>query len=181
LHSPDHGHCGGGRSGRTILLTAFGLVTGACSLALGEWLSVTNARELGPIYQSKGLDAAKARRVATQITRDKDKALDTLTREQPGLDPAELGGNPWTAGLVSFLLFSIGAVFPALPFIWAHGVAGIVQCIVLSSVGLAAIGVFTSLFNGREAVYSAVRQVLIGMVAAGFTFGVGKLLGVSMS
>ena len=72
-------------------------------------------------------------------------------------------------------------MFPALPFVWAHGVSGIVQCIVLSSAGLAAIGVFTSLFNGRGAVYSAVRQILIGMVAAGFTFAVGKLLGVSMS
>jgi VIT1/CCC1 family predicted Fe2+/Mn2+ transporter len=187
------------------LLTAFaGLVAGACSMALGEWLSVTNARELARtqiakeadelehtpdaerhelalIYQSKGLDAAEARRVAAQIMGDKDKALDTLTREELGLDPAELGGNPWTAGLVSFLLFSIGAVFPALPFVWAHGVSGIVQCIVLSSAGLAAIGVFTSLFNGRGAVYSAVRQILIGMVAAGFTFAVGKLLGVSMS
>lgn len=199
------GVAGAGAPAKTILLTGFaGLVAGACSMALGEWLSVTNARELARtqiakeadelehtpdaerhelalIYQSKGLDAVEARRVATQIMRDKDKALDTLTREELGLDPAELGGNPWTAGLVSFLLFSIGAVFPALPFIWAHGVAGIVQCIVLSSVGLAAIGVFTSLFNGRGAVYSAVRQVLIGMVAAGFTFGVGKLLGVSMS
>jgi VIT1/CCC1 family predicted Fe2+/Mn2+ transporter len=199
------GVAGAAAPAKTILLTAFaGLVAGACSMALGEWLSVTNARELARtqiakeadelehtpdaerhelalIYQSKGLDAAEARRVAAQIMRDKDKALDTLTREELGLDPAELGGNPWTAGLVSFLLFSIGAVFPALPFVWAHGVGGIIQCIVLSSVGLAAIGVFTSLFNGRGAVYSAVRQILIGMVAAGFTFGVGKLLGVSMS
>jgi VIT1/CCC1 family predicted Fe2+/Mn2+ transporter len=199
------GVAGAGAPARTILLTAFaGLVAGACSMALGEWLSVTNARELARtqiakeadelehtpdaerhelalIYQSKGLDAAEARRVAAQIMGDKDKALDTLTREELGLDPAELGGNPWTAGLVSFLLFSIGAVFPALPFVWAHGVSGIVQCIVLSSAGLAAIGVFTSLFNGRGAVYSAVRQILIGMVAAGFTFAVGKLLGVSMS
>jgi VIT1/CCC1 family predicted Fe2+/Mn2+ transporter len=199
------GVAGAGAPARTILLTAFaGLVAGACSMALGEWLSVTNARELARtqiakeadelehtpdaerhelalIYQSKGLDAAEARRVAAQIMRDKDKALDTLTREELGLDPAELGGNPRTAGLVSFFLFSIGAVFPALPFVWAHGVSGIIQCIVLSSVGLAAIGVFTSLFNGRRAVYSAVRQILIGMVAAGFTFGVGKLLGVSMS
>jgi VIT1/CCC1 family predicted Fe2+/Mn2+ transporter len=190
---------------RTILLTSFaGPAAGACSMALGEWLSVTNARELARtqnakeadeiehtpdaerhelalIFQSKGLDATEARRVAAQIMRDKDKALDTLIREELGLDPAELGGNPWKAGLVSFLLFLVGAVFPTLPFVWAHGTSGIVQCIVLSGAGLAAIGVFTSLFNGRSAVYSALRQVLIGMVAAGFTFGVGKLLRVSMS
>jgi VIT1/CCC1 family predicted Fe2+/Mn2+ transporter len=199
------GVAGAGAPSRTILLTAFaGLVAGACSMALGEWLSVTNARELARtqiakeadelehtpdaerhelalIYQSKGLDVTEARRVAAQIMRDKDKALDTLTREELGLDPAQLGGNPWTAALVSFVLFSIGAVFPALPFVWAHGNSGIVQCIALSGMGLAAIGMFTSLFNGRGATFSALRQVVIGMIAAGFTFAVGKLLGVSMS
>ena len=199
------GVAGAGAPSHTILLTGFaGLVAGACSMALGEWLSVTNARELARtqiakeadelehtpdaerhelalIYQSKGLDGPEARRVAAQIMLDKDKALDTLTREELGLDPAELGGNPWTAALVSFVLFSAGAIFPALPFVWAHGLSAIIQCIVLSSIGLAAIGVFTSLFNGRGAVFSAARQVLIGMVAAGFTFGVGRLLGVSLS
>ena len=156
-------------------------MTGACSLALGEWLSVTNARELGQIYQSKGLDAAEARRIAARIMLDKDRALDTLTREELGLDPAELGGTRWTAHPVSIFLFSNGAVIPVLQFVWAHGVSGIIQCIVLSSAGLAAIGVFTLVFNGCGAVYSAVRRILIGMVAAGFTFCVRKLLGVSMS
>jgi VIT1/CCC1 family predicted Fe2+/Mn2+ transporter len=199
------GVAGAGTQNKAILLTAFaGLVAGACSMALGEWLSVTNARELARtqiakeadeiehtpeaerhelalIYQSKGLDADEARRVAAQIMRDKDKALDTLTREELGLDPAELGGNPWTAALVSFALFSVGAIFPALPFVWARGTFAIGLCIGLSSVGLAAIGVFTSLFNGRSASFSAFRQIVIGMVAAGFTFGIGRLLGVSLS
>jgi VIT1/CCC1 family predicted Fe2+/Mn2+ transporter len=199
------GVAGAGTQSHTILLTAFaGLVAGACSMALGEWLSVTNARELARtqiareadelehtpdaerhelalIYQSKGLDPAEARRVAAQMMRDKHKALDTLTREELGLDPAELGGNPWSAALVSFALFSAGALFPALPFLWARGASGIVQCIALSGIGLAAIGVFTSLFNGRGAAFSAARQVVIGMIAAGFTFGIGRLLGVSMS
>jgi vacuolar iron transporter family protein len=196
---------GAGAPGHTILLTGFaGLIAGACSMALGEWLSVTNARELARtqiakeadelqhtpdaerhalalIYQSKGLDAAEAGRVAAQIMLDKDKALDTLTREELGLDPAELGGNPWTAALGSFLLFSAGAIFPTLPFGWAHSLGAIVQCIVLSSIGLAAIGLLTSLFNGRGAIFPAARQVLIGTIAAGFTFGVGRFLGVSLS
>jgi VIT1/CCC1 family predicted Fe2+/Mn2+ transporter len=173
-------------------------------MALGEWLSVTNARELARtqiakekdeldhmpdaerhelalIYQAKGIDAAEARRVAAQIMRDKDKALDTLTREELGLDPRELGGNPWTAALASFTLFAVGAIIPAIAFLWASGANGIAQCIVLSGLGLAGIGVFTSLFNGRGAIFSATRQVLIGMVAAGCTFGLGKLLGVSLS
>ncbi|SAK88011.1 VIT1/CCC1 transporter family protein [Caballeronia ptereochthonis] len=199
------GVAGAGSDSRTVLLTAFaGLIAGAASMALGEWLSVTNARELARtqiakekdeldhmpdaerhelalIYQAKGIDPAEARRVAAEIMRDKDKALDTLTREELGLDPRELGGNPWTAALASFTLFAIGAICPAVAFLWSSGAEGIVQCIALSGLGLAAIGVFTSLFNGRGALFSAVRQVLIGMIAAGCTFGLGKLLGVSLS
>lgn len=199
------GVAGAGTGNKAILLTAFaGLVAGACSMALGEWLSVTNARELAStqiakeadelehspeseehelslIYRSKGLDADEAKRVASQMMRDKDKALDTLTREELGLDPAELGGNPWTAAGVSFFLFALGAIFPAMPFLWASGASGIVQCIVASAVGLSAIGVFTSLFNGRSAAFSALRQVGIGLIAAVFTFGIGRVLGVSLS
>src|SRR6202795_4496939 len=199
------GIAGAGVSNKTILLTAFaGLIAGACSMALGEWLSVTNARELARtqiakeadelehtpdaerhelalIYQAKGLDSDEAKRVAAQIMRDKDKALDTLTREELGLDPAELGGNPWSAAGVSFCLFSVGAIFPAMPFLWTSGLSAIIQCVALSALALAAIGVFTSLFNGRTATFSALRQIIIGCIAAGFTFCVGHLLGVSIS
>jgi vacuolar iron transporter family protein len=198
------GVAGAGSNSRTVLLTAFaGLVAGAASMALGEWLSVTNARELARaqiakerdeleampeaeqhelalIYQAKGLDSAEAKRVAAQIMRNKDKALDTLIREELGLDPAELGGNPWSAAVVSFALFAVGAVIPAIAFVWSSGVRGIVECIVLSGLGLAAIGVFTSLFNGRGAAFSAIRQVAVGMIAAACTFGIGRLLGVSL-
>ncbi|BBU33054.1 hypothetical protein BTHE68_67880 (plasmid) [Burkholderia sp. THE68] len=199
------GVAGAGSESGTILLTGFaGLIAGAASMALGEWLSVTNARELARaqiarerdelehmpdaerhelalIYQAKGMDAEQARSVAAEIMRDKDKALDTLTREELGLDPRELGGNPWTAALASFTTFAIGAFIPAVAFLWASGTQGIVQCVVLSGLGLAGIGMFTSLFNGRGALFSSVRQVLIGMVAAGCTYGIGSLLGVSLS
>jgi VIT1/CCC1 family predicted Fe2+/Mn2+ transporter len=199
------GVAGAGTGNKAILLTGLaGLIAGACSMALGEWLSVTNARELARtqiakeadeiehtpdaerhelalIYQAKGVDADEARRVASQIMRDKDKALDTLTREELGLDPAELGGNPWSAAGVSFCLFSLGAIFPVMPFLWTHGLPAILQCVVLSGIGLAAVGVFTSLFNGRGAAFSAFRQIVIGLIAAAFTFGVGRLLGVSIS
>ncbi|MEX3943549.1 VIT1/CCC1 transporter family protein [Paraburkholderia sp. BR10937] len=199
------GVTGAGTGNKAILLTALaGLIAGACSMALGEWLSVTNARELAEtqialeadelehtpdaeehelrlIYRAKGLERDEAKRVAAQIMRDKDKALDALTREELGLDPAELGGNPWTAAGFSFLLFAVGAIFPAMPFLWTSGTPAIVQCIGLSIFALAAIGVFTSLFNGRSASFSAIRQVVIGLVAAAFTFGIGRLLGVSVS
>jgi VIT1/CCC1 family predicted Fe2+/Mn2+ transporter/rubrerythrin len=199
------GVAGAGTANRTILLTGLaGLVAGACSMALGEWLSVTNARELARtqiakeadelehtpdaerhelalIYESKGVEAAEARRIAAQIMRDKSKALDTLTREELGIDPKELGGNPWSAAAVSFFLFALGAAFPTVPFLWATGYAAIAQSVLLSAIGLAAVGVFTSLFNGRSALFSATRQIVIGLLAAAFTAGAGRLLGVSIS
>ncbi|MEX3989177.1 VIT1/CCC1 family protein [Paraburkholderia sp. EG286A] len=199
------GVAGAGSVNRTILLTGLaGLVAGACSMALGEWLSVTNARELARtqlakeadelehtpdaerhelalIYQAKGIDPEEARRVAAQIMRNKDEALNTLAREELGIDPKELGGNPWSAAAVSFCLFSLGAAFPTAPFLWAHGVTAIAQSVVLSACGLALVGVFTSLFNGRSATFSAFRQIVIGLAAAAFTAGAGRLLGVSLS
>ena len=113
--------------------------------------------------------------------RDKDEALNTLAREELGIDPKELGGNPWSAAAVSFCLFSLGAALPTAAFLWAHGVAAIVQSVALSAFGLATVGVFTSLFNGRSAAFSAFRQIVIGLAAAAFTAGAGRLLGVSIS
>jgi VIT1/CCC1 family predicted Fe2+/Mn2+ transporter len=199
------GVAGSGASTRTILLTGVaGLVAGACSMALGEWLSVANARELATlqiekereeieqspeaeqhelalILQAKGVAKAEAQRAAAQIMQDKEGALDTLAREELGIDPAELGGNPWTAAGTSFVLFATGAVFPILPYLWTSGGVSIIGSAALSAIVLAAIGMLTSLFNGRSAGYSALRQVAFGCLAAAVTYGVGRLLGVSLS
>ena len=137
------GVAGAGQVSHTILLTGLaGLVAGAVSMALGEWLSVTNAREfarsqiaqeqeeleqtpdaerkeLALIFQAKGLPREDAQRVATDLMRDKRAALDTLAREELGIDPAELGGNPWSAAAFSFALFALGAFFPVFPFFFA--------------------------------------------------------------
>src|SRR5206468_1628374 len=130
------GVAGAAASNSTILLTGFaGLVAGACSMAMGEWLSVTSARELNQrqidteadelarmpeeekeelalIYQAKGLDAAQAQALAERLTANKRLALDTLVREELGIDPDDLGGSPWTAAAASFALFALGAIFP---------------------------------------------------------------------
>jgi vacuolar iron transporter family protein len=199
------GVAGAGTATRTILLTGVaGLVAGACSMALGEWLSVANARELATmqlakereeieqtpeaeqhelalILQAKGVAKAEAQRAAAQIMQDKDVALDTLAREELGIDPAELGGNPWTAAGTSFALFAMGAVFPILPYAWSGGTAALAMSAGLCALVLAAIGLLTSLFNGRSPAYSAMRQVAFGCAAAAVTFGVGRLLGVSLA
>jgi VIT1/CCC1 family predicted Fe2+/Mn2+ transporter len=199
------GMAGAGTPGATVLLSGLaGLVAGALSMALGEWLSVTNARELARtqiarekeeieqtpdaerkelalILQAKGLAREDARRAAAEIMRDPRVALDTLTREELGIDPKELGGSPWSAAAVSFFLFAVGAAFPVAPFLFAGGAAGVAWSLGIAAVALAAIGVVTSLFSGRTPLYSALRQVLIGAAAAAITYGAGALIGVSLS
>ena len=113
--------------------------------------------------------------------RDKKAALDTLVREELGIDPAELGGNPWSAAGFSFMLFAAGALFPVLPFFFTAGLPGMLWSGGLSAAALAAIGLATSLFSGRGPVFSVLRQVLIGAAAAGVTYGTGALIGVSLA
>ena len=199
------GVAGAGTSGKTILLTGLaGLIAGACSMALGEWLSVTNARELARtqinkeaeeleqtpqaeqrelalIFQAKGLPKQDAQRVAAELMRNKKSALDTLVREELGIDPAELGGNPWSAAVTSFALFACGAIFPIVPFLWLNGQTAIAVSIGVSALALGTIGALTSLFNGRSAAFSAGRQVVFGCLAAAVTYGIGRVLGVSLS
>eukprot|EP01037_Dinobryon_pediforme_P008034 gene8034-8111_t len=199
------GVAGAGLTNRSILLTGLaGLISGACSMALGEWLSVTNARELATnqmareaqeiaetpeaearelalIYQAKGMTRESAQAAAAQIMQDKDKALDTLAREELGIDPDELGGNPWTAAGASFGLFALGAVFPIAPYLFTSGTLAVLLSAALAVLALAAIGVVTCLFNGRTPLFSATRQVVIGCAAAAVTYGAGHLMGVAVS
>ena len=189
---------------RTILLTGLaGLVSGACSMAMGEWLSVNSSREFyqkqidiekselehAPeeeveeivlIYEAKGLPRPQAEALAQQMMANKDTALDTLVREELGIDPDSLGGSAWTAGASSFLLFSVGAVFPVAPFLLLGGRAAVIASLLASGVALAAIGAGTSLFTGRSVAFSAFRQLLIGYLAAAITYGIGMLAGVTL-
>jgi len=191
--------------GKTILLTGLaGLIAGACSMAIGEWLSVTSSRELNQkqidieadelqhapeeekeelalIYQAKGLDEAQARALADRLMANKDTALDTLAREELGVDPAELGGSAWAAAGSSFGLFATGAIFPVAPFFWLDGLPAVATSVVLSGLALMTIGAGTSLFTGRSFVFSAARQLGGGFAAAAITYGIGRLIGVSVT
>jgi len=189
---------------RTILLTGLaGLVAGACSMAMGEWLSVTSSRELNEkqiateaaelkqspeeemeelalIYQAKGLAEGEARKLATRLLSQKEVALDTLVREELGIDPKQLGGSAWAAAGTSFLLFSAGAIFPVVPFFFLTGTAAVLASLLSAGFALAAVGAGTSLFTGRGIFFSATRQLLIGYAAALVTFGLGRLAGAAL-
>lgn len=198
------GVAGAAAAGKTILLTGLaGLVAGACSMAMGEWLSVNSAREMAQkqidaerdelkqapemekqelilIYRAKGLDEASAKFLADKLFASKDAALDTLVREELGIDPQELGGSAWAAAMSSFALFALGAIIPVASFFFTQGWTAVVISLVLSGLALVGIGAATSLFTGRTLLFSAGRQLIIGWAAALLTFGIGKLIGVSL-
>ncbi|HEX3862706.1 MAG TPA: VIT1/CCC1 family protein [Stellaceae bacterium] len=199
------GVAGAEMAGGTILLTGLaGLIAGACSMAMGEWLSVTSSRELNQqqiaveadelnrmpeeekeemvlIYQAKGLDEAAARALADRLMANKTIALDTLVREELGIDPDELGGSAWTAGTASFGLFATGAIFPVAPFFWLSGIPALAASLASSGIALLLVGAGTSLFTGRSMLFSASRQLAIGFAAAAVTFGIGRIVGVSLA
>src|SRR5262249_5066775 len=111
---------------------------------------------------------------------DKNTALDTLVREELGLDPEELGGSAATAALSSFALFAFGAFFPVAPFAVLSGPRAVLASLALSGLALGGIAAATSLFTGRGLAWSAARQVLFGFIAAGVTYGVGALVGATL-
>jgi VIT1/CCC1 family predicted Fe2+/Mn2+ transporter len=186
-----------------LLAGAAGLVAGAFSMAFGEWISVTSSRELAErevgvereelehepeeereelelIYQARGLPKEEARALSEQLIRDPRNALDVLTREELGLDPGELGGSPGVAALTSFLLFAFGAVLPLLPFALAPLEHALVASVVVGAVALFTIGAAISVITGRSALWSGSRQLLIGLAAAGVTYGIGRAVGVAV-
>ena len=197
------GVAGANLPGRAVLVSGIaGTLAGAISMALGEWISVQSSRELyanqvriereeveetpeeekeelALIYESRGVPRADAAQMAGQILADKKSAVDTLTREELGFDPEELGGSPVTAAVSSFLLFTLGAIFPVLPFAFLSGMTAVIVSIAASALALFGVGAAITLFTGQKVLYSGFRQVLFGLIAALITFGIGRLIGVS--
>ncbi|MFD1513416.1 VIT1/CCC1 transporter family protein [Halomarina rubra] len=188
-----------------ILVTGLaGLLAGAGSMAMGEWLSVQSSRELyqrqisieaaelaeapdeereelALIYQAKGLSQDQAEQLADQIISDEATALDTLAREELGIDPEELGGSAWEAAGASFILFALGAIVPVIPFFALSGLTAVAVSLLLSGVALFVVGAGITVLTGRSVLYSGTRQVVIGLAAAALTYGVGTLIGVSIA
>lgn len=199
------GVAGATLAGNSVLIAGIaGLLAGSISMALGEWLSVQSSRELyahqietekseienapeeeaeelALIYESRGITPESARSLARQILSNKDSALDTLAREELGIDPGELGGSAWEAAITSFILFALGAIIPVGPFIFTSGMTAVYISIALSTLGLFGLGAAITLFTGRSVILSGLRMVLFGLIAAAITFGIGRLIGVSIS
>ncbi len=197
------GFAGAGASQATVLFAGLaGLLAGAFSMAAGEYISMVNQREafereielereeielhpedeqreLQLIYEAKGLDRAMAAQVAAQVMTDKDVALDTMAREELGLDPDDLG-SPWRAAGSSFAAFSLGAVLVVLPYVFTGGTAAFVVAVALAVLALAAVGGVMARLNGRPPARGVVRQLVVGVGAAGATYLFGTLFGVTV-
>lgn len=185
-----------------ILLSGIaGLLAGAFSMAAGEYVSVRSQREmyehqigleraelaqypaeeaeeLALIYAARGMSRDDAQTLAQRTISDPAHALDTLAREELGLNPEELG-SPWGAALSSFFSFGLGALVPLLPFLVTHAEGVLFASIALTGVALFAVGAMLSLFTGRSALRDGLRMLAIGGGAGAVTYVVGKLLGAS--
>lgn len=195
----------GGTANKSIVLLAgvAGLVAGSFSMAAGEWVSVRSQRELYEnelriereeltafpeeereelelIYQAKGVDPAEARALVANIMERPDVALDTLAREELGLDPGRLA-SPWVAAFASFASFGAGALLPVIPFFFGGGTAAVIVAVALSVVTLYGVGAAISVFTGRHAGRSGLRMMVIGALVASATFVIGKAVGVGVS
>jgi len=188
-----------------ILVTGLaGLLAGAGSMALGEWVSVTSSRELAQreirieaselredpegegeelrlIYEAKGLSPSEAQTMARRLLADRTTAIDALAREELGIDPKELGGSAGEAAAASFVLFAIGAVVPILPFLILRGPLAVATSAAVSALALFVLGAAITVFTGAPVWRSGGRQLVLGLAAAGLTFGVGKLIGVAIA
>jgi len=198
------GVAGAAPSGKVVLVTGLaGMVAGAASMALGEWVSVTSSRELAEreleterseieldpedereelelLYRAKGLSAAEASTLSRELIARPEAALDVLGREELGIDPDELGGSALTAAATSFALFAFGALIPVLPFFFFSGNQAVLGALIISALGLFGIGAAITLFTGKGVLLSGTRQLLLGLAAAGLTYGLGHLLGVAI-
>ncbi len=198
------GIAGSGASHTVILLTGTaGLLAGSFSMAAGEYVSMASQREMyqreisleaqeleeNPeeeraelvlLYRAKGLDRADAERLADRIMADRHVALDTLAREELGLDPDALG-SPWRAAVSSLLTFAAGALVVLFPYLFGGGTAAFVTAIILAAAALLGVGAGIGALNGRSPARSGLRQLILGGAAALVTFGIGHLIGANVS
>jgi len=190
-------------SGTVLVAGVAGLLAGAFSMASGEWVSVRSQRELfeyqigeereelerypdeeaeelALIYEARGVPIEDARAMTRILVRDPERALDTLAREELGLNPDDLG-SPTGAAIASFAAFAVGAVVPLIPFAFDMGDHSLLFSCAISGVGLFAVGAAISLFSGRNAWFGGLRMLAIGAAAGAATWGIGRLFGAAIA
>jgi len=197
------GVAGAGTDSATVVLAGVaGLLAGSFSMATGEYVSVRSQREmyeyqialekaelaeypeeeaeeLALIFEARGEPAGEAREHAQRLIADPEVALETLTREELGLNPEDLG-SPWGAAISSFLSFAIGGAIPLVPFVLARGAHALAASVAASAAALFFVGAATSLFTGRSALHGGLRMLALGAAAGALTYAIGHALGVTL-
>jgi VIT1/CCC1 family predicted Fe2+/Mn2+ transporter len=176
-----------------------GLVAGAFSMAAGEYVSMraqqellereldverqairkspeAERRELTAIYEKRGVDPTAARELAGEMMRSPELALQTHAREELGINPAQLG-SPFLAAVSSFVTFAVGALLPLLPWLFTSGTRAIWASVVVGGVAALSVGVIVGLLSGRPTWKTGLRQLALAALAAGVTYGIGRLAG----
>lgn len=176
-----------------------GVVAGALSMALGEYVSVRVQREsfealidmerrelvihpeherheITVIYRAKGIPAPDAERIAAHVMRDPEVALDLMAREELGLNPDELG-SPVAVALSSMIAFGSGAMVPVIPFIFLPVTTAAPVAALVTVVALLLTGGTTARMIGRSPVRGALRLALLGAAAAVITYTAGRIAG----
>ena len=198
------GVAGSGVAGDVIVVAGIaGLLAGAFSMGVGEYLSMRvqkevfehalaveameirllpdyEREELRRIYEKKGLPTDVASQVADKLSEDPDRALRVHAREELGLDPEELG-SPWGAASSSFGMFAIGAVVPLVPYLLSSGDSAFGGAIAAGALALGIVGGAMAYLTGRGVVRGALRMLLLGTATAGVTFLIGSLFDVAVA
>jgi VIT1/CCC1 family predicted Fe2+/Mn2+ transporter len=188
---------------RLVLVAGLaGLAAGAFSMAAGEYTSVASQRdllarqvamekreieeapeeeaaELALIFKQKGLSTEQASRTAAELLKNPESAADTLVREELGLDPTDLG-SPRGAALSSFAMFSVGAFLPLVPFLATTGRLAVSLSTAVAFVVLASVGALVGFLSGISVWRSALRMAGLGAIAAGVTYGIGRIFGATV-
>src|SRR5687767_8965827 len=180
------GVAGSGLAGEVVVIAGFaGLLAGAFSMGAGEYVSMKvqrevyeqlihkeaheiatqpedEQRELAQMYEAKGIDPETAERISVALMKHPQVAVETHAREELGIDMREGLGSPWAAAGSSFVMFSLGAVVPLLPFLFTSGNGAIVVSAGLSAVTLFAVGGAMTILTGRGVLFSGARMLAIG-------------------
>ncbi|MEU7744857.1 VIT1/CCC1 transporter family protein [Nonomuraea sp. NPDC049158] len=192
------GVAGGTGDTKVIALAGVaGLAAGAFSMAGGEYVSVASQRELAlaeiaverrelerhpeaeqeelaQVFVNRGVTPELAAEVARQISENPAQALEVHAQSELGVDPHDLP-SPKVAAGSSFLSFGVGALLPLVPYL--VGVTSLWVSAVISCLALFGAGALVSTVTARSWLYSGLRQLIVGVVAAGLTFGLGNLIG----